>query len=91
MCALSATSTSLPRYITITRWLMCRHDGQVVRDEQVREVEPALEVLQQVDDLALDGHVERGDRLVADDQARLHRSALAIPMRCRWPPLNSCG
>ena len=32
-----------------------------------------LEVLEEVDDLGLDGYVEGGDRLVADDQGRLHR------------------
>ena len=44
------------------------HHGQVVRDEDVRQPELVLQVLQQVDHLRLDGHVERGHRLVADDQ-----------------------
>ena len=50
---------------------MCSTTDEVVRDEQVREAAVALEVLQQVDDLRLDGHVERRHRLVADDEARL--------------------
>ena len=33
----------------------------------------ALELLEQVDDLGLDGDVERGDRLVGDDQLRVQR------------------
>ena len=46
-------------------------DVQVVRDEDVREVEIALEVLEQVQDLRLHRDVERRDRLVADDQLRV--------------------
>ena len=49
------------------------HDAQVVRDEQVREAELVLEVVEQVDDLRLDRDVERGDRLVEQDQPRLER------------------
>ena len=49
------------------------HHRQVVRDEQVRQVELVLEVLEQVEDLGLDRHVERRHRLVADDQLRAER------------------
>ena len=42
----------------------------VVRDEQVGEPELRLQVQHQVDDLRLDRDVERGDRLVGDDQLR---------------------
>ena len=41
------------------------HDGQIVRDEQARDVEGRLNFLQQVDDLSLHGHIERRHRLVA--------------------------
>jgi hypothetical protein len=34
------------------------HDRQIVCDEEVGELELALEVLEQVDDLRLDGDVE---------------------------------
>src|SRR6266511_30299 len=34
-----------------------RHHAQVVRDEQIREVEPLLQVAQEIDDLRLDQHV----------------------------------
>src|SRR5262245_17768578 len=63
------------------------HHREVVRDEQVRELKPFLQVLEQVDDLALDRDVERRHRLVADDEARLERErardadALALPAR----------
>ena len=46
---------------------------EVVGDEQISEAEPRLQILEQVDDLRLDRHVERRDRLVADDQLRLDR------------------
>ena len=44
-----------------------------MRDEDVGQVELALEILQQVEDLRLHRDVERRDRLVADDQLRLER------------------
>ena len=49
------------------------HDREVVRDEQIREVELLLQLLEQVDDLRLDRDVERGDRLVRDDEVRIDR------------------
>ena len=47
------------------------HDREIVGDEEVREPELRLEILEQVDDLRLDRDVERGHRLVADDQRGL--------------------
>ena len=47
------------------------HDAEVVGDEDQREVGLALDVLQQAQVLGLDRHVERGRRLVGDQQARL--------------------
>ena len=41
---------------------------KVVRDEQHREAEPRPQIKQQVDHLRLDRDVERGDRLVGDEQ-----------------------
>ena len=67
------------------------HDGQIVGDEQIGEAELLLQLLQQVDDLPLDRHVERGDRLVAHDDARITASARAMPTRWRWPPDSSWG
>ncbi len=63
------------------------HDGEVVGDEQVGEPEVPLEVLEEVEDLRLDGDVERGDGLVADDQLGVEREgagdadALALAAR----------
>ena len=46
------------------------HDGQVVGDEQISGSVLLLQVLQQVQDLSLDGNVQGGNRLVADDELR---------------------
>src|SRR5262245_27370243 len=43
-------------------------DREVVADEEVREAQLLLEVLEQVQDLRLDGDVEGARRLVADDE-----------------------
>ena len=59
--------------------------AEVVRDEQIRQAELVLKLLEQVDDLRLHGHVERRHRLVGDDQLRVQRQrpgdadALALP------------
>ena len=59
-------------------------DREVVRDEQVGEPELGLQVLQQVQDLRLDRHVEGGDGLVAKHEVRLQRErprdADALPL-----------
>ena len=49
------------------------HHREVVRDEQVRQMQPLLQLHQHVDHLRLDRHVERRHRLVADHQAGLER------------------
>jgi len=46
------------------------HHREVVRDEQVGEPEAALQFLQQVHHLRLDGDIERAHRLIADDEFR---------------------
>ena len=46
------------------------HHSQVVGDEHHGEVEPGLEVGQQIEDLSLHRHVEGGDRFVTDQQIR---------------------
>src|SRR5690349_9292929 len=60
-------------------------DRQVMGDKEKSETELLLQVLQQIDHLGLDRDVERRDRLVADDELRLHRErsrdadALTLP------------
>ena len=57
---------------------------QVVRDEQVGQLQLLLQIHQQVDDLRLHRHVERRHRLVGDDQRRVQRErarqADALPL-----------
>lgn len=49
------------------------HHAQVVRDQQQAQAPLALQVLEQVQDLRLDGDVERGGRLVGDQEVGLRR------------------
>ena len=46
------------------------HDAEVMGDEQHRHAEPGLQILQHLEDLRLHGDVERGGRLVRDEQVR---------------------
>ena len=46
-------------------------DAEIVRDEQHGHAEALLEVEEQFKNLRLNGHVERGRRLVGDEQLRL--------------------
>src|SRR3954454_12023692 len=48
-------------------------DREIVGDEHIGEAELLAQPCEQVEDLRLDGDVERGNRLVADDHLRLHR------------------
>ena len=48
-------------------------DEKVVGDEEVRQPQALLELLKHIDDLGLDGDVQRGDGLVADDEVRIDR------------------
>src|SRR5262245_14830117 len=44
-----------------------------MRDENVGETQLFLQIFQEIDDLSLNGDVERGHRLIADDKGRFHR------------------
>jgi hypothetical protein len=46
------------------------HDREIVGDEEVRQAKPLLQILQQVDDLGAYGNIERGYRLIRDDEFR---------------------
>jgi hypothetical protein len=62
-------------------------DPEVVGDEQDRHADLVLQLAHEVEDLRLDGHVERGGRLVGDQQLGVARQrhrdhhALAHPAR----------
>src|SRR5690625_3406037 len=43
-------------------------DGEIVGDEEIGQAEAVAQVLEQVDDTGLNGHVEGGDRLIEDQQ-----------------------
>ena len=60
-------------------------------DEQIGQAELLLERTQKVDDLRLNGNVQRGNRLVAEDEIRIQRKNMAMQILWRWPPENSCG
>ena len=59
------------------------HDGDLVRqildyaeivgDEEIGDPEFLLQLLQQIEDLGLDGDIERRGRLIGDDQLGLYR------------------
>ena len=66
-------------------------NGEVMRDEHIRKAEFALEILEEIDYLRLDGDVQRADRLVAHDKFWPRESALAMPILCLLPPSSSCG
>ena len=61
------------------------NDRQVMGDEQIRQPQLLLKVLQEVDDSGPDGNVERRHRLVQDQQLRIEcqragdANALALP------------
>lgn len=48
------------------------NDGKIVRNEQVRKPSFGLNFLQKVNDLRLNGHVERGNGFVANDEVGVY-------------------
>jgi hypothetical protein len=62
-------------------------DGQIVRDEQIRETEFALQLFQQIQDTGADGYIERRNRFIQHQQLRLQSqgagdtNALALAAR----------
>src|SRR5207237_8652915 len=56
---------------------------EVVRDEQARDRDVALQVAQQVEDRRLDRDIERRDGLVGDEDARLEHER-----PCKTDPLS---
>ena len=46
---------------------------EIMGDEDIGELEPLLQIGEEIDDLRLDRDVERRDRLVGDDQLGLER------------------
>jgi hypothetical protein len=51
------------------------HHREIVRNEEIGEPAMLLEIGEQVEYLSLHRYIERGDRLVAYDERRLHRES----------------
>ena len=49
------------------------HEAEVVRDEEIGQLQLFLKLHQEIDDLRLNRHVEGRDRLVGDDERRIQR------------------
>ena len=56
------------------------NDAQIVSDKQIGQVELPLQVLQEVENLRLDRHVERRHGLVTDNKPRIEHDARAMPI-----------
>ena len=61
------------------------HHGEIVTDEEVGQTELRLEVRQQVQHLRLHRHVERRDRFVEDQDARVRRQRAGDADALRLP------
>jgi len=63
----SAISTILPRYITITRRLMCSTTTRSCAMKRYAMAALLLQILEQIDDLCLHRNVQRAHRFIAND------------------------
>ena len=63
------------------------HHAEVMRDEEIGQVQLVLQLFHQVDHLLLNGDIEGGDWLIGDDEARLQSEgagdADALPLPAR--------
>ena len=84
-------STIRPAYMTSTRSQSARGEIEVMRDEDHPEPALAPKLREDADDLALDGHVERGRRPSAMIRSGSSAIAAAIITRCSIPPESWCG
>ena len=53
--------------------------GEIVGDKQIGKPHLMLKVLQHIDHLRLNRHIQGGDGLVTDDKFRLHRQSPGDP------------
>ena len=78
------SSTIRPAYITASRWHVRGQHRQVVADHQQPDVPLVDQFRRQVQHLRLHHHVQRGGRLVRDDQPRVagqrHRDHHPLPL-----------
>ena len=66
-------STIRPAYMTAISSRPLGDDPEVVADDEQRHALLVLELREQLEDLGLHGHVERGRRLVGDEQVGVER------------------
>ena len=57
-----------------------------MRNQHDRHAELFLKIAHQVEDLRLNGHIQRRGRLIGDQSVGLQESAMAIITRWRMPP-----
>ena len=85
-CVFGASSTTRPAYITTTRSASSA-TTHVVRDQDDRGAVVALE-LHELQDLRLDGDIERRRRLVCNQERRVAGERHRDLTRWRIPPEN---
>jgi len=56
-------------------------DAEIVRHEQIGQLERILQIQEEIQNLRLHRDIERRYGLVSDDEPRLQPSARAMPMR----------
>jgi len=67
------------------------HHGQIVRDENISELQPLLQLHEQVHHLRLDGNIERRYWLVANHETRMQRERARNTDALALTAENSCG
>jgi hypothetical protein len=67
------------------------NDRQVMADQHQAHVVFRHQLFQEVENLSLGGDVQRGGRLIRDQELWPQAIAIAITTRWRWPPESSCG
>ena len=80
-----------PAYMTAIASQVCATTPRSCVIRMIDKAAPVAQIEQQAQDLRLHGDVERGGRLVGDQEFGPQASASAIMTRCRMPPENSCG
>ena len=77
----------IPKYMTATSIRDVPDDTEVMADEQVRKLALITEALEELEDLGLHRYIEGTDRLVGNDQLRVHRQgpgdADSLPLSAR--------
>ena len=54
-------------------------DQKIMRNKQIRHAELFLQILEHIDDLRLNRYVQRGYRLITDDELRIYRQCTGNP------------